>query len=176
MSHVAICKTEPGKPLIVDLEAVKLAAKNLGLKCEERSTYKWWGHSVGDYPIPHGYTADELGKNAVLVLSVTDELRARLGIKNDCYELAVIEDRQNPGCYTYMYDFYNQRNGLDRVIGSPVLEEGKVVTVAPTFLMHYRMCADAISATEVGDTIEFAELEDGSWQSIVTPNEERLRV
>ncbi len=174
MSHVAICKTEPGKPLIVDLEAVKLAAMNLGMTCEERNTYKWWGHSVGDYPIPHGYTADELGKNAVLVLSTTPELRQKLGISPDCYELAVIEDKLNPGCYTYMYDFYNGGKGLDKVIGAPVKEDGAVVTVAPVFLMHYRMCADALSARDAGDKIEFEEQRDGSWKSFVTPNENRL--
>ena len=175
MSHVAICKTEPGKPLIVDLEAVKLAALNLGLKCEERSTYAWYGRHVGDYPIPPGYTQAELGRNAKLVLSVPEELRQKLGIRGKCYELAVVEDKQNPGCYTYMYDFFNRGNGLNDIIGDPVLENGKVVTVAPKFLMHYRMCADALSANEVGDQIQFEELTDGSWKSIVTPNEERLR-
>ncbi len=175
MSHVAICKTEPGKPLIVDLEAVKLAAMNLGLVCEERSTYKWWGHSVGDYPIPPGYTAAELGKNAKLVLSVPEELAKKLGFKN-AYELAIIEDKQNPGCYIPMYDFYGQQDKLDKIIGSPIRDETKAVTtIAPKFMMHYRMCADALSANEVGDQIDFEEQADGSWTSIVRPNEERLR-
>lgn len=178
MSHVAICKTEPGKPLIVDLEAVKLAALNLGLKCEERKTYRWWGHSVGDYPIPEGYTAEELGKNAVLVLSVPLETAQELGLSNVAgfYELAIIEDKKNPGCYLPMYDFYGQQERLDRIIGSPVRDEKNNVTaIAPKFMMHYRMCADALSAQEVGDQIDFEEQADGSWTSIVRPNEERLR-
>lgn len=175
MSHVAAFQTEPGKPLICDLEAVKFAAANLGMIARLDNKYKWWGHHVGDYPLPEGWTKEDMGNNAHMVLSVSPEKRKELGIGADCYELAIIADKKNPGAYTMMYDFYGQGRGLDKVIGAPISEKGKVTQIAPIFMQHYRMCCDALAAKEVGDKISFEEQEDGSWVSYTVPNEERLR-
>lgn len=183
MSHVEIGKTEPGKPVIVDIEAVFMAAKNLGMVVEKRPHYKWYGHHVGDYAVPQGWSSSELGKNAVYVLSISAEKKKELGITGQPYELAIIEDKLNPGCFTYMYDFYQGGHGLDKVIGSPIREGGGIKTLAPKFLMHYRMCADALSAAELGDEIEFTDRDpetgelfgNDEWRSYTYPSEERLR-
>lgn len=178
MSHMATKKTKPGEPVIVDLEAVKLAALNLGMNCEERTTYEWWGHSVGDYPIPAGFTKEELGKNAVLVLSLSEAQRLEAekvygrGVKP--YELAVVADPANPGCWTLMCDFFNGGYGLSGVVGAPI-GEGDAITIAPLLMMHYRMCADALSAREAGDSIRFEAQADGSWVSYTDVAEDRLR-
>lgn len=58
MSHVVTIATE-----IRDLQAVKAACKRLGWEfLEGQTTYKWYGESVGDYPLPTGFTAADLGK------------------------------------------------------------------------------------------------------------------
>lgn len=179
MSHVAQFETEPGKPLITDLNAVKLAAKNLGLDVREDNKYRWYGHHVGDYPLPPGWTKHDMGKNAVLVLSPSEEKCKELGInKNTVYELGIVPDKNNEGCYVPMYDFFAKGQGLDKLIGSPVFDpknRGICKQVAPTFVQHYRMCCDALTAKEQGDEIEFEEQKDGSWVSHTYPNEERLR-
>lgn len=56
--HVAVIKCE-----ITHLTALKFAVERLGgiLHLGQR-TYKWWGYSVEDYPIPKGMTKDDLGK------------------------------------------------------------------------------------------------------------------
>jgi hypothetical protein len=180
MSHITSSRTVPGKPLITDLEAVKRAAINLGLVCEERSNYSWWGRSLGDYPIPDGIREADLGKNAVLVIAVPEtdwaKCRSKYGKSYGSegpYELGVVPDPQNPGCYTLMYDFISGGYGLDDYIGAP-LEKNTVL--APTFMMHYRMCADALSAADVGDDIQFFHQPDGSWISYTVADEARLTV
>jgi hypothetical protein len=58
MSHVVSIKTE-----LTDLAAIKATCKELGLILKEnQKTYRWYGTSVGDYPIPAGFTAADLGK------------------------------------------------------------------------------------------------------------------
>ena len=58
MSHVAVIKLE-----LKNLEALKTACKNLGLKFNEgQKKYNWYGRSVGDYALPNGYEAKDLGK------------------------------------------------------------------------------------------------------------------
>lgn len=58
MSHVTKINTE-----INDLAALKAACKELNCEwVEGKQTYEWFGRSVGDYPLPEGFTADMLGK------------------------------------------------------------------------------------------------------------------
>lgn len=179
MSHISQFKTVRGKPLITDLEAVRRAAANLGLLVHERPNYRWYGRHMGDYPVPAGWNQSDMGRNATLVLGPDPEKAREMGVDPDrCYELGVVEDKLNPGAYTLMYDFFAGGCGLDKFIGSPVFAKGSstnVEAIAPTFMQHYRMCADALAAREVGDAIEFEQNADGSWTSWTVPNEERLR-
>lgn len=58
MSHVVAIKT-----VLNDLESIKAACKELGLVfVEGKKTYAWYGHSAGDYPLPEGFTKEDLGK------------------------------------------------------------------------------------------------------------------
>lgn len=58
MSHVTAIRTVP----IKDEEALRTAVEELGGKLERRNTYKWFGRSVGDYPLPKGIKVEDLGK------------------------------------------------------------------------------------------------------------------
>lgn len=179
MSHVAQYETVPGKPLITDLDACALAAKNLGCEARMDANYKWFGRHVGDYPLPGGWKKEDMGRNAVMVIRPTEETCKKLGINSSSvYELGIVPDKNNPGCYVPMYDFFAKGQGLDKVIGDPIFEKGNrsiCKQVAPTFIQHYRMCCDALTAKEQGDEIEFQQQTDGSWVSHTYPNEERLR-
>lgn len=58
MSHVTKIDLE-----IKDLDALEEACEALGLELErDKKNYAWWGTSVGDYPIPEGMRAEDLGK------------------------------------------------------------------------------------------------------------------
>jgi hypothetical protein len=57
MSHVAIIDLA-----IDDLDSLRRACSRLGLELVQQDTYRWFGYSVGDYPLPEGFTKDNLGR------------------------------------------------------------------------------------------------------------------
>ena len=103
MSHVTTVNVE-----VKDLEALKNAAEELGLKYNATATtYKWFGRHVGDYPVPEGMEISDLGK-CVASLSIPDNSQA--------YEVGIIPDKINGG-FRLIYDFFNKGYGLEEVIG-----------------------------------------------------------
>ena len=104
MSHVATIELT-----IKDLDALATAAKKLGLELRRGQTsYRWWGKSVGDFPLPAGFTADELGQ-CEHALSIPGNDQA--------YEIGVVRRRdQKPG-WTLLWDFYAGGKGLEAVVG-----------------------------------------------------------
>jgi len=104
MSHVVCIKNS-----IKDLGALKKATAKLGLAFyENKTSYKWYGRYVGDYPLPEGFVKEELGKC----------LHA-IGIPNDkkAYEVGVVRSKTDEG-YALLYDFWAGGHGLEAVIGS----------------------------------------------------------
>ena len=100
MSHVTTISIE-----IKDLKALKSAAEELGAQwIENKTTYEWWGHSVGDYPIPAGMTKEDLGK--------CDHVIRVPGVE---YEIGVV--KKADGKYTLAYDFYGKGQGLLQKFG-----------------------------------------------------------
>lgn len=101
MSHVDRIDLE-----ILDMEAAALAAKELGGTLVKQSTYAWWGTSVGDYPIPEGFTASDLGKceYAIKVPGTEWEIG-----------LAKAKGQQH---YTMLFDFYGSSGAvLEKFLG-----------------------------------------------------------
>ena len=78
---------------ILDLEALRKAAEVMGCKLVQKSTYNWYGISVGDTPLPPGRTAKQLGTcdYCIQVPGVT-------------YEIGCV--RQKDGSYAFEYDFF----------------------------------------------------------------------
>ncbi len=103
MSHVAIVDLE-----IDDLSSLKEAAKAMGLEFTDKKTYRWWGHSVGDYPLPEGFTEADLGK-CDYALSIPGNGRA--------YEVGVVKRRDGKPGYQLLWDFYAGGYGLEKAIG-----------------------------------------------------------
>ena len=57
MSHVATINIE-----VKDLDALGIAAGRIGLELVRgQKEYRWYGQSVGDYPLPAGLTEADLG-------------------------------------------------------------------------------------------------------------------
>ncbi len=98
MSHVARIELE-----INDLDTLRAACKRLGLEfVQDQKTYAWWGTHVGDYPLPEGFTAEDLGK-----------CHHAIKVPGAKYELGVVERN---GKYTLLWDFYSS-GGLEQVLG-----------------------------------------------------------
>jgi hypothetical protein len=98
MSHVAKIEVE-----IRDLETLKAACDQLGLELlPNQRTFAWYGESVGDHPLPEGFTAADMGKcdHAIRVPGAR-------------YEVGVVKRN---GKYLLLWDFYS-RGGLERVLG-----------------------------------------------------------
>lgn len=113
MSHVSTIDIE-----IKDLDALKQAAKTLGLEMREATTYKWYGQSVGDYPLPPGFKKSELGKcEYALYLPGNDQ----------AYEIGVTRSKTGEG-YTLLYDFWNGGFGLMKAVST----DGKTLNLLKT--------------------------------------------
>jgi hypothetical protein len=113
MSHVAEIDL-----VITDIEVLKQAVASIeGLEWREKNTYKWFGTHVGDYPLPEGFTPEDLGK-----------CEFAIGVKGrpEAYEIGVVKKKDGSG-YTLLADFYGGGYGLcaiagEKVKGSPIRE------------------------------------------------------
>lgn len=104
MSHVATIDLH-----IKDLEALKLACREIGLEFKEgQKTYRWYGRHVGDYALPEGTTANDLGKCSHAI-SVAGNARA--------YEVGVCERTDGKPGYRLLWDFYLGGFGLEKIVG-----------------------------------------------------------
>jgi hypothetical protein len=102
MSHV-----EKLKLFITDLDALEQCAPSLGLRLERGATsYKWWGRSVGDYPIPAGFTEADLGRC---------EHKLVVEGNNEAFEIGLVRRRDGQPGYEMLFDFYGHR-------GDPLLK------------------------------------------------------
>lgn len=165
MSHLAMQKTEPGQPLFVDKTCLARAANMLGLEVIETNKYHWYGRSVGDYPLPEGMTTDQLGKNAKFVLRVKEPRRSELKERHGemPYDVGIVEDPNNPGCFLPIFDFFVGGFGLTECIGEPLRDaKGNILALTPKLKQYYDMACDAAAAAEAGDSIELLTLRDAS--------------
>ena len=136
MSHVAKIEVE-----IKDLEALAAAAKRLGGELVEQKHYAWYGTSVGDYPLPEGFTAADLGK--------CEQAIRFPGAK---YEIGVVKRRDGRPGYTLLWDFWQGGYGLTKAIG----DKGERLSQA------YGVEAATRAARRQGYTVTEQQQADGS--------------
>jgi hypothetical protein len=99
---------------VKDLDALREAAKRLGMEfVHGQSTYRWFGKHVGDFPLPEGFTAAELG-TCEHALRLVD---AQGGRNDDAYEVGVVKRRDGRPGYTLLWDFFAGGFGLRDKIG-----------------------------------------------------------
>lgn len=102
MSHISLVSDFE----IGNLDCLKQACKVLGFTfIENQKHYAWYGHWVGDYPLPKEVKVEDLGK--------CDHAIKVPGCR---YEIGVIKIKEKPGKYRMYYDFYGT-GGLDKIIG-----------------------------------------------------------
>jgi hypothetical protein len=141
MSHVATVDVE-----IKDLDALEQACRELGLDLVRgQQTYRWYGESVGDYPLPAGFAAEDLGKCSHAIRIPGDE-RA--------YEIGVVARRDGRPGYSLMWDFYCGGMGLQDKVGEGCRELKK----------SYAMAVVTRHAQRSGFRVQRHVLADGSVQ------------
>jgi hypothetical protein len=102
-SHVAKVQCD-----IRDLDALDAAARRCGLIMKRgQKHYRWYGRSVGDTPLPEGYTAAALGK-CDHALAIPGDTRA--------YEIGVVARADGTG-YDLLWDFWNDGYGIKGHVG-----------------------------------------------------------
>lgn len=93
MSHVVDIDAE-----VRDLAALRDACDAIGLELVEGQTeYRWWGHFVGDHPLPKGFEVADLGR-----------CEHAIRVKGDpgAYEVGVVRRRDGRDAWTFLFDFY----------------------------------------------------------------------
>ena len=105
MSHVADVDLE-----IKDLDSLESACKELGLELvRDQKTYKWWGTHVGDYPLPKGFTKNDMGKC---------EHAVRIPGNSEAYEIGICKRRDGRPGFTPLWDFFGSHGkSMMNVIG-----------------------------------------------------------
>jgi hypothetical protein len=145
MSHVVTLTVS-----IRDLTALKTACTKLGLEFKEgQETYKWFGKHVGDYPLPKGFTKEDMGK-CLHAISVK-------GNKN-AYEIGVVKRRDGEPGYTLMFDFWAGGGGLMAAVGQGC---GKLV-------QGYTKEVTIQEAKDMGFFVEEKQLDDGTVELYLT--------
>lgn len=104
MSHVATVDVD-----VRDLDALARACNDLGLEfVRGQTTYRWFGEQVGDYPLPAGFTEEELGRC---------EHAIRIPGSDDAYEIGVVTRRDGRPGYQLLWDFWGGGNGMEAKVG-----------------------------------------------------------
>jgi hypothetical protein len=104
MSHVASIEIE-----VRDLEALKAACRTLGLEfVADQRTYRWYGRHVGDYPLPQGFTVEDLGRCDHAIRVPGNSL---------AYEIGVTRRRDGRPGYVLLWDFWRGGYGLEERVG-----------------------------------------------------------
>jgi hypothetical protein len=101
LSHVDLIDIE-----IKSIKALAKAATNLGGAFHEnKKTFGWFGRSVGDHPLPKGFTVADMGK-----------CDHAISFPNCKYEIGVVKDRENEANFQLLGDFWFS-GGLKKQIG-----------------------------------------------------------
>ena len=105
MSHVVNFEME-----FDNLQVLAAAAEACGMKLVlDQKTWKWWGYSVGDYPVPKGWCCPQKIEKGKRIMGQADHAIQVVGNAN-AYEIGVFQKPN--GKYGLIYDFYGGGHGL----------------------------------------------------------------
>ena len=156
MSHAIVSKSSSTK--ITSIEALKAAVLKMGLDfrvCEPRKGhYRTWKDEhngwAGDWPLPKGVSATEMGDNADYVISVP--LAKDPGRK--CYEVGIVWDEADK-CWYPAHDFYAEGYGIEEYIGKTEVKGTTVIKSHQKLMDYYNVAKVATKQRAKGKVVEF---------------------
>ena len=128
MSHIATIEIE-----IKDLDALAAACEPLGLELVRgQKKYNWYGVSIGDSPLPVGFTKEDLGSCEHVLRMKGTAMNGQID-KRMPYEIGLVARRDGKAGYALMWDTYRGGGGLVEKVGGEQAErlcQGYAVEVA----------------------------------------------
>jgi len=192
MSHVLDTRSAKlrDKMRIINIQALRLAAEKLGLvmksaeelECEpHKGTYMGYktemGRLANDWPMPEGWTLEELEQNADYVISLSDQQKeAYMGISasnrtvftkhsRKFYEIGIVWDAKEKAWFPH-FDFAEAGGrALQHFAGEVKRENYEVVSSLGTLMNWYHGFCDKLRAEELG---EICELEAGEKGEVIS--------
>lgn len=120
MSHIAEIEIQ-----ITDLDALEAACAPLGLELVRgQQKYNWFGASIGDHPLPTGFTKEELGTCDHVIRIKGTQLNGRIE-RQQPYEIGLARRRDGKPGFTLLWDTWKGGNGLVAKVGDT--KAGKLV-------------------------------------------------
>lgn len=161
MSHAIISKLDETK--ITNIQVLKTACEMMGLEfteCEPgKGHYRTWkdqtGSWVGDWPLPEGVSAAEMGDNADFVISVPKSLDPQ----GRTYQLGIVRD-EKAECWYPAYDFYAGGQGLEAYIGEVKLKGKKVISSCGRLMNHYKAAQAVLANQARGKAVHFQKVDN----------------
>lgn len=142
MSHIAKINIE-----IRDLDSLDRACKALGLELVRgQKTYHWYGTSVGDYPLPEGFTKEDLGKcdHAIRIPG------AKTTGFDAPYEIGVVKRRDGRPGYELLWDFWAGGYGMEAKVGAGAKKLAQQYTTQLT-VQHWQRKGYRVTTTTKED-------------------------
>lgn len=158
MSHVAMVEIE-----IKDLDVLAAACRRVGLELRRGQTsYHWWGESMGDYPLPPGFAAEDLGhcEHALHIAGEPDVPAGTDGMMQFgeyAYEVGVVRRRDGRPGWTLLWDFIDDR--LKGVMGGERASKLRQAYAAEAAIKQARM---------QGFAVREQQLQDGSMKLVLS--------
>jgi len=138
MSHNEIIDLE-----ITDLKTLANTAKRLGGELRiGQLTYKWYGRNVGDYPLPEGVKASDLGK-----------CEHAIKFPGIGYEVGVIKSKTQKGAYQLLWDFYDRdlKNKMGGKKAITFIQHYTMEKTQQAAMMKGKLCRESVIKTELGE-------------------------
>lgn len=130
--------------------------------------YRTWaadhGGLEGDWPVPAGMRANDVGRNAVAVVKLANGAAKQ---HPRAYEVGVIpqvDPKTQELTYGLGHDFFNRGYGLEDYTGPTELYDDKVKTANGNLLMHYQLMCLRLAAENAGHSCDFEQQADGSYK------------
>jgi uncharacterized protein DUF1257 len=150
MSHIAEVNL-----LVHDLNALERACHRLGLELvRHQQTYRWYGTSVGDDPLPTGFAKDGLG---------TCEHAIRIPGHQQAYEIGIVTRRDGKPGYALLWDFYRGGYGLVEHVGEQAERLQQLYALEVTLSTIEQMHHCVLEQTQLADgSIELLVAQHGA--------------
>jgi hypothetical protein len=173
MSHVSIVDPQDIGAVITSIKHLQRAIQLISpdLEMVKGKHYRTWkddhgGKLVGDWSLPEGMTAEEVGNNAEYVIRLTDAaLRGRPRGHNGPYEVGVVPHPTKKGQYLLVADFWASGNGLFKAKGLEriaVKGRGKSVEGFAKLYMGYQIATQEAVAKRKGQKLQLPMNADGT--------------